>query len=161
MLTRQRAALKKYEEQKTHSQRSRPLTPGVQAKAPSMRMHYRAASKKDEPKETHLQHLWPLTPTDEVCRSRATDQVAPRLPSKWNASLKMPVFCDARQLAADAEWRRYLDWVYSESSLTYPVDTRSFAIFYIGPQLPRAIAEGAAPLSPDEEQRVPEEDVSP
>ena len=82
----------------------------------------------------------------DVCKHRGADAAAPSLASRWSDSIRVPIFCTAAQLTASPEWQQYLDWVYTVSTLAYPVDTREFAVFYAGARLPRAIAEAASPL---------------
>lgn len=88
-----------------------------------------------------------LAPADTLCAAHFASSLPPHTASQWNSTLQLPVFCTAQQLTASPEWHAYLSWVYGADTLTsFPLDTRGFAIFYVGAPLPKPLAAAAAPL---------------
>lgn len=79
----------------------------------------------------HCGHLRP---------ARQNESAAPLAASLWTRVLSLPIFCSERQLQASGEWLRYLSFVYLSGTLSFPIDTRPFTMFYPGPLLPSAVA---------------------
>ena len=75
-----------------------------------------------------------------ICARRGNESAAPLAASLWTRALSLPIFCSERQLQASGEWLRYLSFVYLSGTLSFPIDTRPFTMFYPGPLLPSAVA---------------------
>ena len=75
-----------------------------------------------------------------ICARRGNESAAPLAASLWTRALSLPIFCSERQLQASGEWLRYLSFVYLPGTLSFPIDTRPFTMFYPGPLLPSAVA---------------------
>ena len=52
--------------------------------------------------------------------------------------LLLPTFASVAELRSQPEWLGYVTLVYGLSSLTFPLDTRQFSLFYVN-HLPQAL----------------------